>query len=558
MAITTLDDLRKHLQSMIGMEHATIPPYLCALYSIKPGRNRECADTLTSILIDDMIRVTLAANVLNAVGGSPIIGSADFIPRYPTPLPHRAETFLVPLARFSPDTLETFLRIEKPEDTGALPGPDRYDTTGRLCRAIEEGLVRLSNELGEKAVFCGDPARQVTREVLAHDASSRIVPVYDLESARKALREIEERDEGPTADDRDVFHPERDEVPHYFRLVEAKLGRTYRRGDTPRSGPTGSRFSVDWDAVYPMRENPRREDFPPDSPIRAKMDEFNVVYSDVLRSVQRTFDGDPEHVFAGIAAMLDLRDLARDLMQMPTGDGMTTAGPSFEYVPAELQADARAFRITVRANGPYVIEGGVPLRRKSIVYSEWGEPLTWRTQVPIPTDASYRLCRCGQSARKPFCDGTHARIGFVGTETASVEPSETRRQRFDGAKVSMTDDRVLCADAGFCGNRIENVWQMIQRTEDSQVRFQLMQMIEQCPSGRLIYELEDGPLEPDLPKEIAAVTDGPFWVTGNIPVTMSDGRRLEARNRVALCRCGQSKNQPLCDGMHAAIDFRDG
>jgi CDGSH-type Zn-finger protein len=563
MPIATLDDLRQHIQWAIELEHATIPPYLCALYSIKPGQNRECVEVLTSVFIEEMLHMTLAANVLNAVGGSPVIDSPDFIARYPAYLPHSADAFLVPLARFNPETLETFLKIEKPEETGASPSPDRYDTIGQFYRAIEEGLVTLSAELGEKTVFCGDPTRQVTPEMLAYHASGRIVPVYDLKSALEAIDEIEEQGEGLKHlevwdGDRDMFHPKRHEVAHYFRFMEIKLGRSYRRGDTPQSGPSGRHFNVDWDAVYPMRENPRREDFAEDSPVRAKMDQFNVAYSEMLRDIQRALNGQPERFFASVPAMLDLRDLARDLARTPTGDGVTTAGPSFDYMPAARRADAAAFRVTVRANGPYVVEGDVPLRRKSIVYSEWGEPLTWRTREPIPTDASYRLCRCGHSAHKPFCDGTHAHIDFDGTETAPVEPSETRRLRFDGEKVSMTDDRVLCADAGFCGNRIEKVWQIIERTEDTQVRFQLMQMVERCPSGRLTYELEDGPLEPDLPKEIAPTKDGPYWVTGGIPVIMSDSRSLEVRNRIALCRCGQSKNKPLCDGTHAAIKFRDG
>jgi CDGSH-type Zn-finger protein len=50
---------------------------------------------------------------------------------------------------------------------------------------------------------------------------------------------------------------------------------------------------------------------------------------------------------------------------------------------------------------------------------------------------------------------------------------------------------------------------------------------------------------------------GPLWVRGGIPITSSDGKRLEVRNRVALCRCGASKNKPYCDGTHVSIHFRD-
>ena len=98
---------------------------------------------------------------------------------------------------------------------------------------------------------------------------------------------------------------------------------------------------------------------------------------------------------------------------------------------------------------------------------------------------------------------------------------------------------------------------MIKQTDDTQVRSQVMAMIERCPSGALSYSLEPGGenIEPDLPVEIALVPDGPLWVSGGIPVERSDGQPLETRNRVTLCRCGASKNKPLCDGSHKEIGF---
>ena len=563
--ITTLDDLRVHLQWAIELEHSTLPPYLCALYSIKPGHNRVAVDAIASVLIEEMLHMTLAANVLNAVGGAPSIDRPDFIPRYPMVLPHSGQSYRVPLAPFAPATIETFMRIEKPEEKEAVAQTDQFDTIGQFYLAIEDGLTALCAALGESHVFCGDPARQITPEMLAYGGSGRILPVYDLASALAAIDEIEEQGEGLTPaqvwdGDRDMFHPERDEVAHYFRYEEIVRGRSYQHGDTPKSGPTGASFAVDWSAVYPMRDNPRTADYPEGSLVRAKMHAFNLLYSDLLRALHRAFNGAPDRLFATVAGMLELKDRARELMQMPSGDGATTAGPSFEYVAraAETSADSTGFRITVRANGPYVVEGGVPLTRKQIVYSEWGEPLTWRKGQAIPQDEPYRLCRCGQSARKPFCDGSHARAGFDGTETAPTAPSAERRERIAGTRVTLTDDPVLCSDAGFCGNRVEKIWAMIERTEDSQVRFQLMQMAERCPSGRLGYELEDGPVEPDLPRGIAVTKDGPYWVTGGIPITLSDGRTLEVRNRVTLCRCGRSAIKPLCDGAHTAAKFTEG
>jgi hypothetical protein len=101
---------------------------------------------------------------------------------------------------------------------------------------------------------------------------------------------------------------------------------------------------------------------------------------------------------------------------------------------------------------------------------------------------------------------------------------------------------------------------MVRRTRDTQVRAQVMAMIERCPSGSYAYSLEEGAddVEPDLPQQIAVTTEitsggpieGPLWVTGNIPVERADGQPFETRNRVTLCCCGRSLNKPLCDGTH--------
>jgi CDGSH-type Zn-finger protein len=75
-------------------------------------------------------------------------------------------------------------------------------------------------------------------------------------------------------------------------------------------------------------------------------------------------------------------------------------------------------RITVGADGPYFVEGGVPLIRAEIVVNAEGEAVAWRETARIDAGESYALCRCGQSANKPFCDFTHVAIGFDGTESA--------------------------------------------------------------------------------------------------------------------------------------------
>jgi uncharacterized Fe-S cluster protein YjdI len=125
--------------------------------------------------------------------------------------------------------------------------------------------------------------------------------------------------------------------------------------------------------------------------------------------------------------------------------------------------------------------------------------------------------------------------------------------------VTVRDDRSICEHAGFCGNRLSNVWKMVEDTSDSVARSQMMSMIERCPSGALTYRVDgDGhDVEPDFALGVGVVNDGPYFVSGGLPVTRADGQPLESRNRMTLCRCGQSANKPLCDGSHKEAGFRD-
>ena len=226
-------------------------------------------------------------------------------------------------------------------------------------------------------------------------------------------------------------------------------------------------------------------------------------------------------------------------------------------LPKAVESAPGRIRIT---DGPYVVEGPVPLVRTSHVETDHGEPVAWAPDEAIQRREEIKLCRCGRSSDKPFCDGSHARgEPFDGTETADRGPSAARRKSYAGEGVILTDDRSLCEHAGFCGDRYTNAWRMTRETDDPVVREQLIAMIRLCPSGALEYSVEEGgaPIEPSLPVSVAVVKDGPLWVRGGVRVTGADGFDYETRNRVTLCRCGASTNKPFCDGTHAEVGFTD-
>ena len=221
-------------------------------------------------------------------------------------------------------------------------------------------------------------------------------------------------------------------------------------------------------------------------------------------------------------------------------------------------------KITVTKNGPYLVAGGVPLASQHIVTNEQGESLELREGDAFPQSDTYALCRCGSSRNKPFCDGTHKRIGFDGTETASREPYEKQAERFDGPAMVLDDDESLCAGARFCDPHGQ-VWNLVRKSDEPHAAKLVEHEAGHCPSGRLVarQRATKHAVEPHLEPSLGLVQDtaqgvsGPIWVRGGIPVIAADGHAYEVRNRVTLCRCGASSNKPFCDGSHVSTRFND-
>jgi CDGSH-type Zn-finger protein len=222
-------------------------------------------------------------------------------------------------------------------------------------------------------------------------------------------------------------------------------------------------------------------------------------------------------------------------------------------------------QITITVDGPYLVSGEVPIEVERIGQNAEGGSWTYEAVKPIAAGAKYALCRCGESRTKPFCDGTHARIGFDGTEVASRAPHREQAAVLDGRAEQLEDAEALCAFARFCDNA-GSIWALIAQTDDAAKAKIVRHEAHSCPSGRLVLrnKATGKTDEPHLAKSIALIEDpeknasGPIYVRGGIPIASLDGTPYEVRNRVALCRCGASQNKPFCDGSHVDAAFRDG
>jgi CDGSH-type Zn-finger protein len=183
--------------------------------------------------------------------------------------------------------------------------------------------------------------------------------------------------------------------------------------------------------------------------------------------------------------------------------------------------------------------------------------LRYQPAFPIPVQEKYAICRCGQSKNKPFCDGTHAKISFEGTEAVDHVQFDKTAKVIRGPALTLADNEHLCVHARFC-MRAGGIWNLVTESQNQEARDIAIEEACNCPSGRLVIkDNESGrAIEPEFDKSIVVIEyppkgeHGPLWVRGGIPIESADGKLYEIRNRVTLCRCGRSENKPFCDGSH--------
>ncbi len=226
-----------------------------------------------------------------------------------------------------------------------------------------------------------------------------------------------------------------------------------------------------------------------------------------------------------------------------------------------------AFRIEIDPQGPYLVYGRPPLTQQFMVPNDEGEVWYYQQGDSYSTDNEpTTLCRCGHSKNLPYCDGSHLKADWDPTLTASEAQLLSRVGVIEGPTLTLTDNEEYCAFARFCDAK-GRVWNLVGRSDDSRAREWTIREANRCPAGRLhAWDKDSGtPFEPKYDPSIALIEDpamrcsGPLWVRGGIAIQrIEDGFTYEVRNRVTLCRCGQSSNKPYCNGAHASIKWQDG
>jgi hypothetical protein len=351
--ITSVETLQKYLHTAMQLEHATIPPYLLALYSIHPGTNPDSTQIIRVIAVEEMLHLTLGANLLNAVGGTPDLTAPNFVPFYPAYLPDGEDDFRVHLRPFSKDAISTFLQIERSDQLASedLAGdtkmvrrhgnlfatlakdPEnsdmRYYSIGDFYMEILRGLNYLHERMGSALFPEEGRARQVSSEYF-YSGGGKLFEVTDIESARKAINLIIEQGEGYGV--KDSILTQEGELSHDFRFEQIQKNQYYdvKKPDMP-GNPTGPKFEVDWNAVYPAKIDARLSDYQNFPDLLNAAIAFNLSYADFLVFLTRAFNGEPQLLLEAVPKMFLIRNQINQLFHNPIpGLEGTNAAPTFE------------------------------------------------------------------------------------------------------------------------------------------------------------------------------------------------------------------------------------
>jgi CDGSH-type Zn-finger protein len=211
-------------------------------------------------------------------------------------------------------------------------------------------------------------------------------------------------------------------------------------------------------------------------------------------------------------------------------------------------------KIACLKNGPYYLLHDLQPASVASLRREDGSACHSVSQ----TARGVALCRCGGSANKPFCDGTHGSNGFSDRNLA--DPALDRRAAYAGKRITVFDNRSICAHAGFCTERLKSVFRMNAEPwidPDAAAVEEIVATVEKCPSGALSYAMDGVEAHPAQREPMVTVAnDGPYAVTGGIELDAKAGQGASTEH-YTLCRCGGSKNKPFCDGTHWHIGFKD-
>jgi hypothetical protein len=287
------------------------------------------------IVGQEMIHLCLVCNIINALGGTPLLTP----PVYPTSLgdigPPGGDPLVISLLPFGPDAMAQGMKIEEPEDVPPYKIVSMLATTGgamtigQYYALVDAFLATLPNsawtagrnQIGDDQFFPG-----------------QLFAVDDYADTHKAIDQIVSEGEGAKDDPLDF----QNELAHYYRFGEIFHDKVltkipedpgYQYGPEP--------LGVDWSAAYPAIPDPGSHDFSQDSAAaQAAQAACNLAFSAMVDALQKAVEGEAGQLGAAVRRMFELRMAAMAALQVPLADGRSVAGPAFIYTQTVPGASA--------------------------------------------------------------------------------------------------------------------------------------------------------------------------------------------------------------------------
>jgi len=569
------EQLLDTLSEAAEIEHNLMCCYLYAAWSLKtepddgvdPELQKEIRGwqrAMVDVAIDEMTHLTLVSNLMNALGGVAHLHR----PNFPVANGYHPADLQVRLAPFNRDTLQHFIYLERPEGSDEpdghgfdqrpgysralrgirlMPSAQDYRTVGHLYRSVEDALKQLSAEMGEDALFCGDPKLQVCPNILT---LTGLVRITDLASACKAIETIVEQGEGATNNSAGC---------HYARFVKIRESYDAILARDP-----------DFRPAYPVASNPvmRKPIQNPEDRVwieredaRQVLDLGNAVYNHMLRFLAQGFaatDITEKRLMINTAIdmMMALDPLARELARLKANDSDDcNAGLSFATLrtlvaPKSFPAVFEVLKGRVKD----LAEGGKALQQKPRVARAVSSLETIHANLGQALE-KFKVQGEGQVDISDKPEAPAKSESLKTAAAAQAEGSNSAPEIVEGKELTLVVDMKRCIHSRFCVTGapktfIANVVGPWLHPDESDADL-LVRIAHDCPSGAIAYRGKTRPDEVAPEVNMMRIREnGPNAI--NAPLTVA-GEFIGYR--ATFCRCGQSKNKPYCDGSHHDAGF---
>jgi CDGSH-type Zn-finger protein/uncharacterized Fe-S cluster protein YjdI len=553
------------------IEHHLMCCYLYAAFSLKrtdprwSEAQRSAVQgwrrSIMSVAFEEMTHLALVGNLANALGATPHVGR----PPFPVDAGPYPAGFVIRLAPFNAATIEHFKYLERPSteavaDATAFaserqyrrvvpegrlsPGPRDYDTVGQLYEVLASSLQACVAAQGEAAVFIGQPALQVDASLAPLPG---LVPVTDLASALQAIHTIVTQGEGAGSEHANSH------FSRFTRIGEELAALTQADPQFEPAWPAASNPVMN----APVHNASDRVHIS-EPRIARWLDIGNAMYTTSLRCLLQGFSEQDRQakatwLSASFALMRALVPVGEGLAARPASADESGPNAGLTFTPLRTLAG-----LPMQGAAGLVAERLGQLRQRAIelpVTVVAGESAdTWQGVIDLLGQQQAALLALSGAVSDAVAPAPVTRAVVAAAEP----PTSTERhiEVAEGKHLTLHFEAQRCIHSRHCVLDAPSVFKANTPGTwiypDTVCAEALVGVAHNCPSGAIRYVRHDGGVEEAAPavNQLRIRENGPYAVHADLQVAGQDDGF-----RATLCRCGQSRNKPWCDGSHVSAGF---